>query len=122
MRNSRFTEGQIVGILKDGDDGVRLAELVRKHGISRATYFNWKRRRDGRRSQVDEGFPDKAKILSITLDPPPCTKTASSPARRRWRRASGSESSARGAPTHSSTLTHGMPSQLLTSHCRTASG
>lgn len=42
MRNSRFTEGQIVGILKDGDDGVRLAELVRKHGISRATYFNWK--------------------------------------------------------------------------------
>jgi putative transposase len=42
MRKSRFTESQIVGILKDGDDGVPLAELVRKHGISRATYFNWK--------------------------------------------------------------------------------
>ena len=42
MRKSRFTESQIVSILKDGDDGVPLADLVRKHGISRATYFNWR--------------------------------------------------------------------------------
>ena len=41
MRKSRFPESQI-SILKDGDAGVPLAELVRKHGISRATYFNWK--------------------------------------------------------------------------------
>jgi len=42
MRKSRFTESQIVEILKEGDAGVPLAEVVRKHGISRATYFNWR--------------------------------------------------------------------------------
>jgi putative transposase len=47
MRKSRFTESQIVAILKEGEAGVPVAELLRTHGISRATYFNWKTKYGG---------------------------------------------------------------------------
>ena len=47
MKKSRFTESQIVGILKEGEAGVPIAEIVRKHGISRGTYFNWRSKYSG---------------------------------------------------------------------------
>lgn len=47
MRKSRFTESQIVAILKEGEAGVPVAEIIRKHGISRPTYFNWKSKYGG---------------------------------------------------------------------------
>jgi len=47
MRKSRFTESRIVAILKEGEARVALSELTRKHGISRATYFNWQARYGG---------------------------------------------------------------------------
>jgi len=42
MKRSRFTEEQIVGILKEHELGAKTADLCRKHGISEATFYNWK--------------------------------------------------------------------------------
>jgi len=42
MKKSRFTESQIVAILKEGEAGLAVAQLARKHGISAATYYHWK--------------------------------------------------------------------------------
>ena len=38
----RFTEEQIIGVLKEAEIGLKVAEICRKYGISDATYYNWK--------------------------------------------------------------------------------
>jgi putative transposase len=47
MRASRFTDAQKAFILKQGAEGLPVAEICRKAGIGQATYFNWKKRYDG---------------------------------------------------------------------------
>lgn len=47
MKKSKFSESQIVGILREGDAGVPVAQILRKHGISHATYYNWKSKYGG---------------------------------------------------------------------------
>ncbi len=42
MKRKRFREEQIIGILKEHDLGAKAADLCRKHGISEATFYNWK--------------------------------------------------------------------------------
>jgi putative transposase len=47
MKRSRFTEEQIVAILKEHELGAKAADLARKHGISEATLYNWKAKYGG---------------------------------------------------------------------------
>lgn len=42
MKNSRFTDEQIIGILKEQESGLRTADVCRKHGISEATFYKYK--------------------------------------------------------------------------------
>ena len=47
MKASKFTDAQKAFILKQGADGMPVADICRKAGISQATYFNWKKKYDG---------------------------------------------------------------------------
>jgi len=47
MKRSRFTETQIIAILKEADSGVLVKDICRKHGISDATYYKWKSKYGG---------------------------------------------------------------------------
>lgn len=42
MKKKRFTEEQIIAVLKESEAGAATKELCRKHGISEPTYYNWK--------------------------------------------------------------------------------
>ena len=76
MKASRFTEAQKAFVLKQGNEGVPVAEVCRKAGISQATYFNWKKKYDGllptemrRLKQLeDENSKLKKIVADLTLD------------------------------------------------------
>lgn len=47
MRKSRFSEEQIISILKEHQAGIAVADICRKHGISDATFYNWRSKYGG---------------------------------------------------------------------------
>jgi putative transposase len=47
MKRKRFTEEQIIGVLREHDAGAKTGDLARKHGVSEATLYNWKAKYGG---------------------------------------------------------------------------
>jgi putative transposase len=76
MKASRFSDAQKAFILKQGADGMPVADICRKAGISQATYFNWKKKYDGllpneirRLKQLeDENAKLRKVVADLTLD------------------------------------------------------
>ena len=76
MKRSRFSEEQIIGILKEQEAGVPVAELCRKHGVSDASIYKWKARFGGMdvsearrlRALEDENAKLKRMLADAMLD------------------------------------------------------
>jgi putative transposase len=60
MKKARFNEGQIIGILREQEAGVKTADVCRKHGISSATFYQWKAKYGG----LDVSEARRLKVLS----------------------------------------------------------
>jgi len=76
MKKSRYTEEQIIAILKQHEAGVKTADLCREHGISDATFYNWQAKYGGLdvseaqrlRQMEDENRRLKALVADLSLD------------------------------------------------------
>ena len=76
MKKSRFTEEQIIVMIKEQESGVKTADLCRKHGISPATFYAWKGRyggmdvNDAKRLKhlLEENAKLKRVVADLTLD------------------------------------------------------
>ena len=76
MRKSRFTEAQIIGILKQAEGGAKVQDLAREHGISAQTIYNWRSKYGGMevseakrlRALEEENRQLKQMVAELSLD------------------------------------------------------
>jgi len=74
MKTRRFTEEQIIGILKQAQAGMKIVDLCRTHGISDATFYNWRTKYGGmevsdakRLKQIEDENKKLKQILADTM-------------------------------------------------------
>jgi putative transposase len=72
MKRARFSEEQIIGVLKEAEAGAKVTELCRRHGISEATFYSWRSKYAGlevsemrRLRQLEE---ENRRLKSIVAD------------------------------------------------------
>ena len=72
MKKSKFTETQIVAVLKEADAGKPVKDICRQHGISDATYYKWKSKHGGMEAsdlkRVKELEPENARLKRLFAD------------------------------------------------------
>ena len=72
MKKLQFTESQILAVLREGETGVAVAQIMRKHGVSRATYYNWKSKYGGATAaelrRLKELEAENAKLKRMYVD------------------------------------------------------
>lgn len=72
MKKSRFSESQIIAVLKEADVGMKVEDICRKHGISNATYYNWKSKYGGMEAsdvkRLKELEEENAKLKKMYAD------------------------------------------------------
>ena len=90
MKRTRFSDEQIIGVLKEAEAGAKTADLARRHGVSEATIYNWKSKYGGlevsdarRLRQLEQENERLKKLLADSMLDNPVLSLSKGPCSRR---------------------------------------